>query len=115
MGLGSRLDSVNVASYVAWGLCWKWLLVPVSEISLYDSTKAVFAGQFANELLPARLGNLLGPIWHPLDFRRIRNRHSLRHRQPFAGRHLVRSRVAVTAFFVHLPKDLLLADPFSLF
>lgn len=50
--------AINLASYITWGLAWKWLLFPVARVSLYDASKAIYAGQFANQLLPARLGEL---------------------------------------------------------
>lgn len=71
--LGSTLDAVrrmrwdlvalaiafDVVSFVAQGGRWTLLLSPVGTLSWLDATQAVYAGLFANEVLPMRAGELL--------------------------------------------------------
>lgn len=100
--------AVNILSYVNWGLSWKWLLAPVAEVSVYDSTRAVYAGQFANELLPARLGEVfrayLVSRWVSAEL--VAVIPSVIANRLLDGIWSVVG-VALTAFFVPLPKDLL--------
>lgn len=62
----------NVVSFACQGIQWKWLLVPVTEISTPRAVESVFAGQFANEVLPLRVGELfkgyLVSRWTSIDF-----------------------------------------------
>ncbi len=60
--------AINILSYINWGLRWKWLLVPVAEVSVYDATRAVYIGQFANQLLPGASANFSGPTSSPAGF-----------------------------------------------
>ena len=100
--------AVNTLSYINWGLSWKWLLLPVAQVSVYDATRAVYAGQFANAMLPARLGELIRAYlisrWVSAEF--IMVIPSVIASRLLDGIWSVAG-VAVTAFFVRLPKDLL--------
>ncbi len=102
--------AVNISSYITWGLSWKWLLTPVADVSVYDSTRAVYAGQFANELLPARLGELfrayLVSRWVDAEF--VKVIPSVIASRLLDGIWSVAG-VVFIAFFVKLPEDLLLA------
>ncbi len=63
---------LDVISFVCQGIQWKWLLAPVTKISTPRAVGAVFAGQFANEVLPLRVGELFkGYVvsrWTSVDF-----------------------------------------------
>jgi hypothetical protein len=100
--------AVNTLSYINWGLSWKWLLSPVAQVSVYDSTRAVYAGLFANEMLPARLGELIRAYlisrWVSAEF--ITVVPSVIASRLLDGIWSVAG-VALTASFVPLPKDLL--------
>lgn len=50
---------LDVASYVCQGWRWSLLLHPAGRISGWKATQAVYAGLFANEILPLRAGELL--------------------------------------------------------
>ncbi len=100
--------AINILSYVSWGLCWKWLLVPVAEISVYNATRAVYIGQFANELLPGRLGELfrayVASRWVSAEF--VDVIPSVIANRLLDGVWSVVG-VGLIAFFVSLPKNLL--------
>jgi len=49
----------DVASYVCQGARWRLLLKPVGEVTTLQSTQAIYAGLFTNEILPMRLGELV--------------------------------------------------------
>ncbi len=97
---------VDVLSYICQGLRWKWLLPPVAEMSTLQATEAIYAGRFANEVLPIRLGELFKAFlvsrWISADF-------------PSVIPSVVAARVldgiwsvaglGVIALFVHLPQD----------
>ncbi len=100
--------TINLLSYITWGLCWKWLLAPVARISVYDATRAVYVGQFANELLPGRLGELfrayLVSRWVSAEF--VTVIPSVIANRLLDGVWSVIG-VGLIAIFVPLPKDLL--------
>jgi uncharacterized protein (TIRG00374 family) len=50
---------LDVASYVCQGWRWSLLLHPAGRISAWKATQAIYAGLFANEILPLRAGELL--------------------------------------------------------
>jgi len=54
--LGIFLD---VLSYCVQALRWKWLLTPFGKVRLTHSVRAIFAGLFANFVLPLRPGEVL--------------------------------------------------------
>jgi uncharacterized membrane protein YbhN (UPF0104 family) len=49
----------DILSYVAQGLRWRLLLAPAGRVSTLESTQAIYAGLFANEVLPLRVGELV--------------------------------------------------------
>ena len=49
----------DVLSYMVQGVRWKLLLKPFGHVNLWRSIRAVFAGLFANMILPLRPGELL--------------------------------------------------------
>ncbi len=49
----------DVLAYVIQGWRWSLLLRPVGPASVWDSTRAIFVGLFANEVLPLRGGELI--------------------------------------------------------
>ncbi|MGD0435796.1 MAG: lysylphosphatidylglycerol synthase transmembrane domain-containing protein [Bryobacteraceae bacterium] len=51
--------AADVAAYVIQGCRWSLLLRPVGPASLANSTRAIFVGLFANEVLPLRAGELI--------------------------------------------------------
>jgi len=50
--------AADVLSYIAQGLRWQLLLVPVGRINIIKTTQAIYAGLFLNEILPMRPGEL---------------------------------------------------------
>jgi hypothetical protein len=51
--------AADIAAYVIQGCRWSLLLRPVGPASLANSTRAIFVGLFANEVLPLRAGELI--------------------------------------------------------
>lgn len=49
----------DVLNYVAQGARWSLLLRPVGRVSAAQSTRAIYAGLFVNEVLPLRAGEVL--------------------------------------------------------
>lgn len=49
----------DILSYVAQGLRWRLLLAPAGRVSTLEATQAIYAGLFANEVLPLRAGELV--------------------------------------------------------
>ncbi len=49
----------DILSYVCQGLRWQLLLETTGKLSLLESTQAIYAGLFTNEVLPMRLGELV--------------------------------------------------------
>ncbi len=49
----------DVLSYVCQGLRWRLLLRPFGSISILQSTQAIYAGLFVNEMLPMKLGEFV--------------------------------------------------------
>jgi len=49
----------DVLSYTCQGLRWRLLLQPVARVSTLQTTQAIYAGLFTNEVLPMRLGELV--------------------------------------------------------
>ena len=65
----------DVLSYCVQGLRWKLLLTPFGRVRLIRSTRAVFAGLFANLVFPLRPGELLRSVllsgWECIKFGRV--------------------------------------------
>ncbi len=49
----------DVLAYAAQGFRWRLLLRPLGELPLFSAAKAIYAGLFANEILPLRPGEVL--------------------------------------------------------
>ena len=49
----------DIATYIMQGERWARLLRPAGELSTRDTTEAIYAGLFVNEIMPFRLGELL--------------------------------------------------------
>ncbi len=49
----------DILSYLCQGLRWSLFLHPTGRISMWETTQAVYAGLFANEILPLRVGEVL--------------------------------------------------------
>jgi len=65
----------DVLSYCVQGLRWKLLLTPFGRVRLIRTTRAVFAGLFANLVFPLRPGELLRAVllsgWEEIKFGRV--------------------------------------------
>jgi uncharacterized protein (TIRG00374 family) len=121
-GLGSRLVKMewwwilpaivfDIASYFYQGVRWQMLLRPVGRLSSIRSTQAVYAGLFANELFPLRIGELVRMF---LVSRWLKNPWvaivpSVITERFFDGIWLALF-TGITAFFVPLPKNLFHAE-----
>src|SRR5262245_38684692 len=49
----------DISGYVMQGQRWARLLRPVGKLSTRNTTEAIYAGLFVNEIMPLRLGELL--------------------------------------------------------
>ncbi len=49
----------DVLSYAAQGWRWRVLLEPLGRISVFETTRAIYAGLFTNEVLPMRMGEVV--------------------------------------------------------
>jgi glycosyltransferase 2 family protein len=49
----------DILSYIFQGLRWRLLLCPVGNLTTLQATQAIYAGLFANEVLPMRFGELV--------------------------------------------------------
>jgi glycosyltransferase 2 family protein len=63
---------LQLYSFVLQGIRWKFLLHPLGKLSWIKTTQAIYAGQFANGMLPMRVGELvrvyLVSNWLKADF-----------------------------------------------
>lgn len=50
---------LDLLGYVLQGLRWQMILRPLARISLFQTTEAIYAGLFVNEMLPLRAGEAL--------------------------------------------------------
>ena len=50
---------IDILTYVLQGIRWKLLLTPVGRLSSLRATQGIYAGLFANELFPLRVGELV--------------------------------------------------------
>ena len=50
---------LDLASYFIVAYQWQLLLKPVGNLGFWDASRAVFAGRFANDVLPVQLGYLI--------------------------------------------------------
>jgi uncharacterized protein (TIRG00374 family) len=101
----------DILSYYCQGLRWELLLRPQGKISSLRTTQAIYAGLFTNEIVPLRPGELvrafLASRWLPARFVAVIPSMALE--RMFDGVWLALA-MAIAAFFVPLPKDLLAAE-----
>lgn len=105
VALGMLFD---VFSYVSQGLRWHILLRSVGKVSVLQTTRAVYAGLFLNEVLPMRIGEVargyLVSRWIPAEFVRVVPSMALE--RLFEGIWLAVG-IGLTALFVPLPANLM--------
>ncbi len=98
----------DVLSYIVQGARWQLLLGPVGKISLLQSTQAIYAGLFTNEVLPMRAGEFarsyLAARWMGANFVTIIP--SIIVERLFDGVWVAMS-IGLAAIFAPLPEDLL--------
>jgi uncharacterized protein (TIRG00374 family) len=101
----------DILSYSSQGLRWKYVLHPLGKISTLKTTQAIYAGLFANEILPLRIGELvrmyLVSRW--MSVRLVLIIPSLVVERFFDGIWLALF-IGLAALFVPLPKRLLEAE-----
>lgn len=98
--------ALDVGGYVCMGVRWRLLLRPLGSISVLQTTQAVYAGLFINEVLPMRVGELarvyLVSRWLGRDF--ISAIPSVALERLFEGIWMVVG-IGLTAMFVPLPRE----------
>lgn len=101
----------DIASYYCQGVRWELLLRPQGRISSLRTTQAIYAGLFTNEIVPLRPGEFVRAYlvsrWLPAEFVSIIP--SMAVERLFDGVWLALA-IAVAAFYVPLPKDVLEAE-----
>lgn len=101
----------DIASYYCQGVRWELLLRPQGRISSLRTTQAIYAGLFTNEIVPLRPGELVRAYlvsrWLPAEF--VSVIPSMAVERLFDGVWLALA-IAVAAFYVPLPKDVLKAE-----
>ncbi len=102
IALGIALD---VASYAAQGLRWQLLLSRDGNITVTKATQAIYAGLFANEILPLRPGELvrtwLVSRWMNRSFTGILSTLGV---ERFFDAIWLAAGIGIMAFFVPLPQ-----------
>ena len=102
--------AADILSYSCQGVRWKILLRPLGSISALKTTQAIYVGLFANELFPMRVGELvrgyLVSRWLCRKFLSVVP--SLIVERFFDGIWLAVG-IGLTAIFIQLPKDVLVA------
>jgi uncharacterized membrane protein YbhN (UPF0104 family) len=99
--------AVDLAAFLCQGWRWRLLLRPRGRISLVETTKAVYAGLFTNEILPFRVGELVRSylVARRLGIDIMTVLASVAVERLFDGVWLALS-VGLVAIFVPLPPDL---------
>ncbi|MCG3119358.1 MAG: hypothetical protein ALAOOOJD_01750 [bacterium] len=101
----------DIASYYCQGIRWELLLRPLGKITPLRTTQAIYVGLFTNEIVPLRPGELVRAYlvsrWLPAEF--VSVIPSLAVERLFDGVWLALA-IAVAAFYVPLPKDVLNAE-----
>ncbi len=94
----------DVLSYFVQGLRWKLLLTPFGRVRLIRSTRAVFAGLFANLVFPLRPGELLRSFllssWEEIKFGRVLGSVGV---ERLIDLVIATATLAVASLFVELP------------
>jgi glycosyltransferase 2 family protein len=98
----------DVLSYVCQGARWRYLLRPVGSVSLVQSTQAIYAGLFTNEVVPLRVGELVRAylVSRWTGAKMLAVVPSIAVERLFDGVWLALA-IGVTAIYVPLPRDLL--------
>ncbi len=100
----------DILSYISQGIRWQILLRPVGRLSWLRTSQAVYAGLFANEVLPMRFGELvrawLISRWTGAGF--VRVIPSMAVERLFDGIWLILA-IGAVSIFIPLPKSLLAA------
>lgn len=101
----------DIASYYCQGVRWELLLRVQGRISALRTTQAIYAGLFTNEIVPLRPGELVRAYlvsrWLPAEF--VSVIPSMAVERLFDGVWLALA-IAVTAFYVPLPQNVLEAE-----
>jgi uncharacterized protein (TIRG00374 family) len=100
----------DILSYICQGLRWRLLLRPVGNLTTREATQAVYAGLFANEVLPMRFSELVRAF---LVSRRLSTSFGMVIPSMLVERLLdgfwLALAVGLAAFYVRLPGDMLKA------
>src|SRR5579885_876157 len=104
IGLAVICDILGFASQ---GLRWRLLLRPIGDVSVVQTTQAIYAGLFISEVLPMRFGELarayLVSRWIPARF--SSTIPSILVERLFDGVWMALA-IGLTAIFIPLPRDL---------
>ena len=97
----------DILGFILQGLRWQLLLRPIGDVSLIQTTQAIYAGLFISEVLPMRFGELarayLVSRWISAKFSSIIP--SILVERLFDGVWMALA-IGLTAIFVPLPRDL---------
>ncbi|HXG94540.1 MAG TPA: lysylphosphatidylglycerol synthase transmembrane domain-containing protein [Blastocatellia bacterium] len=98
----------DIASYVCQAWRWRLLLRPAGDVSLPLAIQAIYAGLFANEVLPMRLGEMvrayLASRWAGVELAAILP--SMIAERLLDGIWLALA-IALTSLFIKLPKEII--------
>jgi uncharacterized membrane protein YbhN (UPF0104 family) len=98
---------IDILTYVLQGIRWRLLLAPVGRLSTLRATQGIYAGLFANELVPLRFGELVRAFlvsrWLSLQFTEVLPSMVL---ERFLDALWLAVGIGLAAIFVPLPKDL---------
>jgi glycosyltransferase 2 family protein len=101
----------DVLTYVLQGIRWKGLLAPVGCLSVRRATEGVYAGLFANELVPLRVGELVRAFlvsrWLSSSLTEVVPSMVV---ERFLDAICLAVGIGLAAMFVPLPKNLVKAD-----
>ena len=101
---------LDVISYICQGWRWRLLIRPFARLAVARTTQAIYAGLFVNELLPARLGELVRAYlvhrWTGVGVPRVFT--TMLVERLFDGIWLAIG-IGLTAIWVPLPRDFILA------
>jgi glycosyltransferase 2 family protein len=97
----------DILTYVLQAFRWKLLLEPVGRLSTLRATQGIYAGLFTNELVPLRFGELVRAFlvsrWMSSRFTAVLPSMVI---ERFLDALWLAVGIALAAFFVPLPKDL---------
>jgi glycosyltransferase 2 family protein len=99
--------AVDILTYVLQAFRWKLLLGPVGRLSTLRATQGIYAGLFTNELVPLRFGELVRAFlvsrWLSSRFTAVLPSMVI---ERFLDALWLAVGIALAAFFVPIPKDL---------